>query len=340
MYMIYDVIVIGGGPCGLATGLALQEQGLTYVILEKGSIVNSIVKCPLNVRFYSTSDRLEIGGMPFLSMEERPTRQELIKYYQSVVSRQSLEIKCYHKVTKIIKEPEYFTLHTLNQQGRSIHYQAKTLVIATGISDNPRRLNIEGEELPKVVHYYHEGHHYYGQRVLVVGGKNSAIEAAIDLFRNGAKVTLVHRGESAYHGIKPTLLIDIRNFIEKGKIEFFPRSKVLRIAEDSVHLGTPNGTVCIGNDFVFPLIGYQPDSIMLKSIGIQMDESTLVPIFDKETYETNIENIFLAGVVTGGTTNKVYIEDGRFHGAKIAEVIKKRFRRMNISFNQRLKKES
>ncbi|WP_338452665.1 YpdA family putative bacillithiol disulfide reductase [Niallia oryzisoli] len=338
--MIYDVIVIGGGPCGLATGLALQEQGLTYVVLEKGGIVNSIVKSPLNVRFYSTSDRLEIGGVPFLSKDERPTRHELMKYYQSVVSRQSLEIKCYHKVTKIIKEPECFTLNTINQQGRSIHYQAKMLVIATGIFDNPKPLNIEGEDLPKVIHYYHEGHQFYGQRVLVVGGKNSAIETAIDLYRNGAEVTLVHRGESAYHGIKPTLLMDIRNFIEKGKIQFFPQSKVLRIAEDSVLLGTPKETVSIENDFVFPLIGYQPDSKMLKSIGIQMDESSLVPMFDKETYETNIENIFLAGVVTGGTTNKVYIEDGRFHGAKIAEVIKKRFRRMEISNNQQLKKES
>ncbi|ETI65986.1 YpdA family putative bacillithiol disulfide reductase [Neobacillus vireti] len=338
--MIYDVIVIGGGPCGLATGLALQEQGLNYVILEKGGIVNSIVNCPLNIRFYSTSDRLEIGGMPFLSKEERPTRQELMKYYQSVVSRQSLEIKCFHNVAKIIKEPEHFTLQTINQHGNSIHYQAKMLVIATGIFDHPRQLNIEGEELPKVIHYYQEGHHYYGQRVMVVGGKNSAIEAAIDLYRNGAKVTLVHRGESAYHGIKPTLLMDIRNFIEKGKIEFLPQSNVLRIAEDSVLLATAKGTVSVENDFVFQLIGYQPDSILLKNIGIEMDESTLVPMFDKDTYETNIENIFLAGVVTGGTTNKVYIEDGRFHGAKIAEVIKKRFRRMNIGENQRLKKES
>ncbi|OIK15889.1 hypothetical protein BIV60_07885 [Bacillus sp. MUM 116] len=338
--MIYDVIVIGGGPCGLATGLALQEQDLNYVILEKGGIVNSIVKCPLNVRFYSTSDRLEIGRMPFLSKEERPTRQELMKYYQSVVSRQSLEIKCYHKVTKIIKEPEHFTLQTINHQGKSVMYQTKMLVIATGIFDHPRRLNIEGEELPKVIHYYQEGHQYYGQRVLVVGGKNSAIETAIDLYRNGAKVSLVHRGESAYYGIKPTLLMDIRNFIEKGKIDFFPQSNVLRIAEDSVLLETPKGKVSIENDFVFPLIGYQPDSIMLKNIGIQMDESTLVPMFNKDTYETNIENIFLAGVVTGGTTNKVYIEDGRFHGAKIAEVIKKRFRRMNILINEQLKKES
>lgn len=338
--MIYDVIVIGGGPCGLAAGLALQEQGLNYVILEKGGIVNSIGKCPLNIRFYSTSDRLEIGGIPFLSQEVRPTRQELMKYYQSVVARQSLEIKCYHQVTKIIKKPEYFTLQMTTQQGSSIQYKAKMLVIATGIFDHPKRLNIEGEGLQKVMHYYHEGHHYYGQRVLVVGGKNSAIEAAIDLYRNGAKVSLVHRGESAYHGIKPTLLTDIRNFIEKGKIDFFPQSSVLQIEEDSVLLSTPKGTVSMENDFVFSLIGYQPDSIMLKSIGIEMDESTLVPKFDKETYETNIENIFLAGVVTGGITNKVYIEDGRFHGAKIAEVIKKRFRRTQISLNHQLKKES
>lgn len=321
---MYDVIIIGGGPCGLATGLALREKGMSYVIVEKGAIVNSIVNCPLDMRFYSTSDRLEIGNIPFISQEVRPTRTELLKYYRLVTDRQTMNIKCYQKVDRVSKDANFFTVHAVDRQGTDITYQARMIVFATGIFDHPKKIGAEGEKLPKVMHYYKEGHSFYGQDVTVVGGKNSAIEAAIDLYRNGARVTLVHRGDTVYKGIKPSLLLDIRNFIEKEKITFYPNSSVGKISDTEIFIHTPEGKVTIPNDYVFSLIGYQPDTTMLQSIGITIDSSTLVPTFNPDTYETNVQNVFLSGVVTGGITNTVYIEGGRFHGLKIAKEIERR----------------
>ncbi len=322
--IMYDVVIIGGGPCGLATGLALQEKGISYVIVEKEAIVNSIVNCPLDMRFYSTSDRLEIGNIPFLSQEVRPTRTELLKYYRLVTERQAVNIKCFQKVNHVSKDTDSFTVHAVDRMGTNISYQARMIVMATGIFDHPKRMDVDGENMTKVMHYYKEGHSFHGQDVTVVGGKNSAVEAAIDLYRNGARVSLVHRGDTVYEGIKPSLLLDIRNFIEKEKIKFYPKSSVEEINDTSVSLHTPAGLVTIPNDYVFSLIGYQPDTTMLQNIGIEIDPSTLVPTFNPETYETNVDNVFLAGVVTGGITNRVYIEDGRFHGLKIAEEIEQR----------------
>ncbi|OAB26098.1 hypothetical protein PMSD_26460 [Paenibacillus macquariensis subsp. defensor] len=321
---MYDVVIIGGGPCGLSTGLALQEKGIRYIIIEKEAIVNSIVNCPLDMRFYSTSDRLEIGNIPFLSQEARPTRSELLKYYRLVTERQSINIKCYHKVSRISKETDSFTVHAEDRIGSEIVYQAQMIIMATGIFDHPKRIGVAGESMSKVMHYYKEGHSYHGQEVAVVGGKNSAIEAAIDLYRNGAHVSLIHRGDNPYEGIKPSLLLDIRNFIQKEKIKFYPNSSVKEINDRSISIHTPEGLVSIPNDYLFSLIGYQPNTTMLQSIGIEIDPSTLVPTFNPSTYETNVDNVFLAGVVTGGTTNRVYIEDGRFHGLKITEEIERR----------------
>ncbi|WP_342514685.1 NAD(P)-binding domain-containing protein [Sporosarcina sp. FSL K6-1522] len=224
----------------------------------------------------------------------------------------------------ITKNAASFTFQAEDRNGNTITYEAKTIVIATGIFDTPRQLGIAGEISPKVSHYYKEGHLYYGQHVTVIGGKNSAIEAAIDLYRSGAHVTLVHRGDTVLEGIKPSLLLDMRNLLKKGQIAFYPNSSIAAIDETSIHIHSTEGAISKPNDFGFSLIGYQPNISMLQSIDIQTDASTLVPSFHPETYESNVKNVFLAGVVTSGITNRMYIEDGRFHGLKIADVIARR----------------
>lgn len=321
------VIVIGGGPCGLSTAAALQERGIDCLVLEKGGIVQSITEFPLNMRLYSTSDRLEIGGIPFLSEEERPTRNEVMRYYRTVAGRLGLRIKTFHLVTDVVRTGHSFIVTAQDHNGRERSYQAEAVVIATGTYDHPRRMNVPGEELPKVRHYYTEGHPYAGREVLVVGGKNSAVEAAIDLYRSGAHVTLVHRVDTVLKGIKPTLLLDIRNMIEKQRIRFYPESSVVSIGEDEVTLLTKEGEIAFSNDFVFSLIGYQPDVDFLRRLDVRLDEETLTPAFHPDTYETNIPNVFVAGVVTGGITNKVFIDDGRLHGPVIAEAIRSRLQR-------------
>ncbi len=314
-----DVIIIGGGPCGLATGAELQRQGIDYLILEKGAIVNSILSFPANMRFYSTSDRLEIGGVPFLTEEDRPNRQELLRYYRMVVQRQQLNIHTFEEVLHIERGSTGFTVHTRKHTGKLESYTAAKVVFATGIYDQPRMLGVPGEQLPKVQHYYSEGHSYAGRRVLVAGGKNSAIEAVIDLYRNGAEVTLVHRKDTVYQGIKPAIMLDIRNLIEKQRIAFYPEAQITSIEEEAVNMESKGEAIRLENDFVFSLIGYQPDLAMLRKLGVMIDEETQVPHFDPVTYETNVPNLFLAGVLTGGITNKVFIDDGRLHGVKIAE---------------------
>ncbi|RAV23296.1 YpdA family putative bacillithiol disulfide reductase [Paenibacillus contaminans] len=318
-----EVIVVGGGPCGLSVGAALQELEIDYLILEKRAIVNSILSFPVNMRFYSTSDRLEIGNIPFLSEEDRPTRQEVLRYYRSVVSRQQMNILTFQHVINIERTLGGFLVRTQNHLSKEEGFEARRIVLATGIYDHPRLLDVPGERMSKVMHYYTEGHSYSGRRVLVAGGKNSAIEAVIDLYRNGAEVSLVHRGATVYQGIKPTLLHDIRNLIEKGKISFYPESTITCIEEDHVLIQSLNGPVKIQNDFVFSLIGYQPDLSMLSNLGIRLDHETQIPDFDPETYETNGPDIYVAGVITGGITNKVFIDDGRLHGPKIANHIAK-----------------
>lgn len=315
------VIVIGGGPCGLSAAAALQERGIDCLVLEKGGIVQSITAFPANMRLYSTSDRLEIGGIPFLSEEERPTRNEVMRYYRTVVGRLGLRVKTFHRVTAVKRCGSSFQVTAVNHIGREVHYETEAVVIAMGTYDQPRWINVPGEQLPKVRHYYTEGHSYAGMKVLVVGGKNSAVEAAIDLYRNGAEVTLVHRGETVLKGIKPTLMLDIRNMIEKERIRFYAQSSVLSIGEEQVRLLTDEGEVEIENDFVFSLIGYQPDVEFLQRLDIRIDEETKMPEFDPHTYETNVPNVFVAGVVTGGITNKVFIDDGRLHGPLIAAAI-------------------
>ncbi|MDF2721569.1 MAG: hypothetical protein K0Q59_1244 [Paenibacillus sp.] len=318
-----EVIVIGGGPCGLSVGIELQQMGIDYVILEKRAIANSILSFPVNMRFYSTSDRLEIGNVPFLSEEDRPTRQEVLRYYRSVVTRQQMNILTFQTVIGVERLADRFLVRTRNHLHKEELFEARKIVIATGIYDHPRLLNVPGETMSKVMHYYSEGHSYTGRHVLVAGGKNSAVEAVIDLYRNGAQVSLVHRGETVYQGIKPTLLLDIRNLIEKGRIRFYPQAAITRIEEDQVIVQGLDGEVRIQNDFVFSLIGYQPDLSMLHDLGIRLDPQTQIPAFDPETYETNVPDIFVAGVLTGGITNKVFIDDGRLHGPKIAHTIAK-----------------
>jgi len=319
-----DTIVIGGGPCGLSVGLSLQREGIDYLILEKGAIANSIQAFPFNMRFYSTSDRLEVGDIPFLSDEERPSRHEALRYYRSVAIRQRMNLRTFHRVTEVSKTNGGFLVQARDHNDKETALEARRIVLATGIFDRPRTLRIPGERLARVSHYYTEGHSYAGRKVVVIGGKNSAVEAAIDLYRNGAEVALVHRGATVYQGIKPTLLLDIKNLIEKRRISFYPDSSPISIDEDKVTIQRGEERIPLPSDFVFSLIGYQPDYRLLKDIDLIIDETTQVPSFDPETYETNVPDLFAAGVITGGRTNKVFIDDGRLHGPVIARVIKER----------------
>lgn len=321
---MHDVVVIGGGPCGLAAAAYAREAGLDCLVVEKGGLVNTISRFPSAMRLYSTSDRLEIGNIPFLSEEERPTRQEALRYYRSAAMRMNLNVQTFHTVQRVERREDGFAIHAVNHNGRPRLFSGKSVILATGTYDQPRRLHIPGEELPKVSHYYSEGHSYAGRRVLVVGGKNSAVEAAIDLYRCGAEVTLVHRGDTVLKGIKPTLLLDIRNMIEKQRIRFYGGASVVTIEEEEVQVETPEGTVRLGNDFVFSLIGYRPDAAFLAGIGVDLDPETQVPVFDPVTYETNVPNVFVAGVLAGGITNKVFIDDGRLHGEAIAQELRGR----------------
>jgi thioredoxin reductase (NADPH) len=318
----FDVLVVGAGPTGLACAIEAQRAGLRTVLVDKGCLCNSIFHYPSNMTFFTTPELLEIGDMPFSSPNQKPSRNEALEYYRKVAEHYKLEFRQYQTVSGVTGEDGDFIITTIDRFSRHRSYGARKVVIATGYYDLPNYLEVPGEGLPKVLHYYHDPHPYYDQKVLVVGGKNSAAIAALDLWRHGAHVTLVHRGEKMHHHVKYWILPDINNRIKNGEVKAYFSTSVTGITEDAVELLTPKGTVTIDNDYVFALTGYHPDFDFLAGLGVRMEGQDRCPACDPQSLESNIPGIYLAGVIVAGMrTNEIFIENGRFHGAQIAQDI-------------------
>lgn len=309
----YDVLVVGAGPIGMACGIAAKKAGLSYVIIEKGALVNSLFNYPLFMTFFSTSERLEIGGVPFMSLAAKPGRQEAIEYYRRVKEFYDLQICLFEEVTSVNKEAEQFIVTTAKTT-----YQAKNVIISTGFYDIPVMMNVPGENLPKVRHYYREPHFYAFQKVLVVGANNSAVDAALETWRRGADVTMVIRG-SEIGRVKYWIKPDIENRINEGSIKAYFNSTVSEITPDSVIIQTPDGQEVIPNDWVLALTGYRPNFKMLESFGVQTADTVKhCPVYNSDTMETNVPGLYLAGVVCGGMDTHVwFIENSRVHADKI-----------------------
>src|SRR5271154_4956848 len=318
---IVDLLVIGAGPTGMACAIEAQRAGFTALLVDKGCLCNSLFHYPSNMTFFTTPELLEIGNMPFSSPNQKPNRNEALEYYRKVAEHYALDVRQYENVERVDGRDGNFTVHTIDRFGRMLQHRARKLVVATGYYDLPNYLGIPGEGLSKVKHYYHEPHPFYDLDVLVIGGKNSAAIAALDLWRHGARVTLVHRGAEMHRHVKYWILPDINNRIKNGEITAYFNSNVTNISEDDVTLSTPEGAITIANQFVFALTGYHPDFSFIEGLGVKLDEANdRRPVCDPATLESNVPGIYLAGVIVAGErTNEIFIENGRFHGALIAE---------------------
>ncbi len=315
----YDIAIIGAGPIGLACGIEAKKHGLTHVIIDKGCLVNSIYNYPHNMTFFSTSDRLEIGNVPFISHNPKPTRPEALEYYRRVSSAWDLNVKLYEPVKNVLKTQDGFIVPTEKSE-----YNVKSVIIATGFYDLPYMLNVPGEELPKVRHYYEEPHPYFGMKIAVVGAANSAVDVALETYRKGAKeVTMVIREKEISPKVKYWVKPDVENRIKEGTIKAYFDSKITEIKPHEIAVSTPKGEVTIENDFVLAMTGYQPDFTFLRNCGISIgNDDNKTPTYDPETMETNVKGIYLAGVICGGLqTNKWFIENSRVHAEMILKHI-------------------
>ncbi|MBI4464895.1 MAG: YpdA family putative bacillithiol disulfide reductase [Acidobacteria bacterium] len=320
----YDVIIVGAGPTGLACAIEARKRGLTHLVLDKGCVVNSLYHYPTNMVFFTTPDLLEIGDVPFTSVRAKPTRQEALKYYRLVAHHYQLLIHQYEEVQGVGGSDGQFEVWTRTADGNTRRHQARKVVLALGYYDQPNKLGIPGEDLPKVSHYYREAHPYYQCDVAVIGGKNSAAEAALDLYRHGARVTLIHRSARLSDQIKYWLRPDLENRIKEEAIRALFDTRVLEIRPDCIrvapsHATEEEGTIqTLKNDFVFAMTGYHPDAEFLKRIGVEVEPRRMRPYCNPETLETNIAGLYLAGTLIAGLdTNEIFIENGRFHGHQI-----------------------
>lgn len=309
-----DVIIIGAGPIGLACGIEATKAGLDYLIIDKGCLVNSIYNYPLNMTFFSTSDRLEIGSVPFISHGNKPNRFEALEYYRRVASSWKLNVKLYEKVEKVTQSDDAFELVT--SRGT---YRTRSIVLATGFYDFPYMMNVPGEGLPKVKHYYDEPHPYFGQKLIVVGAANSAVDVALETYRKGANVTMVVREPKLLDSVKYWVKPDIENRIEEGSIKAYFNSEIVHIRPHEVDIQTLDGDKTLENDFVLAMTGYKPNFDLMTSMGIAFNKDEFhTPVYNPDTQETNVKGIFLAGVVCGGLkTNKWFIENSRIHAETI-----------------------
>jgi len=320
----YDMICIGAGPTGLATAIEAKRAGLLPLVIDKGCICNTLYHYPANMVFFTTPELLEIGDLPLVSATEKPTRIEALKYYRKAAEHYKLELRLYQRVTCVGGNDGNFTVVTESENGIEERHHGKKITVATGFYDLPNLLGIPGEDLPHVSHYYREPHPFWKQDVVVIGGKNSAVEAALDLYRNGARVTLVHRGKELGASIKYWVRPDIENRIKAGQITALLDTRVEEISKDEVFVTNHTQRKRIPAMQVFALTGYHPDFSFMEGMGIKFDPESMRPAFDPNTHESNVPGIYLAGVVTGGRhTGEIFIENGRFHGKQIVEALKK-----------------
>jgi thioredoxin reductase (NADPH) len=322
----FDVLVVGAGPTGMACAIEAQRAGFSTVLVDKGCLVNSLFHYPANMIFFTTPELLEIGDIPFTTANQKPNRQEALEYYRNVAQHYHLEVRQYERVTAASGCNGLFQVSTVDRHEKGHTYMAKKLVVATGYYDLPNYLQIPGEGLPKVMHYYREPHPYFDTDVLIIGAKNSAAIAALELWRRGARVTLVHRGPGIHQNVKYWIKPDIENRIKNGEVAAYFNSSVVEILSESVRIHTPEGERTLKNDFVFALTGYHPDYEFLESLGIELQKPEMRPVCNPQTFESNVPGIYVAGVIVAGSrTSEIFIENGRFHGRQIAADLKNKF---------------
>jgi thioredoxin reductase (NADPH) len=316
----YDIICIGAGPTGLACAIEARRAGMRPLVIDKGCLCNSIYHYPVNMVFFTTPELLEIGDLPLVCAAEKPTRVEALKYYRKVTEHYALELRLFELVLRVEGSDSHFTVVTRTEKGIEQQYHGKKIALASGYYDLPNQMDIPGEELPHVSHYYSEPHEYWNQNVVVIGGKNSAAEAALDLYRNGAKVTLVHRDAQLGTTIKYWVRPDIENRIKAGQVQALFQTHVKQITRDEVIVANGAGEKRLPARQVFALTGYHPDFAFIESLGVRLDPETRKPALDPNTLESNVPGVHLAGVVIGGRhTSEIFIENGRFHGKQIID---------------------
>ena len=317
---IFDLLVIGAGPTGLACAIEAQKAGLCVVVVDKGCVCNSLFHYPAHMTFFTTPELLEIGDIPFPSPNPKPSRNEALQYYRLVAAFYKLDIRQYHLVQRVTGADGAFTVHIEDRFGRVGAFHARKLAVSTGYYDLPNYMRIPGEELSKVHHYYNDPHPFFEMDVVVIGGKNSAAIAALELWRSGARVTLIHRGAEMHRHVKYWIKPDIENRIKNGEVKALFHSHVVEITPDAVVVETPAGSQALKNDFVFALTGYHPDFGFLERMGVRFEGPDKQPACDPVTLESNVPGLYLAGVIVAGSrTNEIFIENGRFHGRQIAQ---------------------
>ncbi len=315
----FDVLVVGAGPTGLACAIEVQRRGLKAVAVEKGCVVNSLYHYPTNMTFFTTPDLLEIGGIPMTSVREKPNRTEALKYYRRVADHYKLDVRQYERVNAINGSDGNFQIETTDRRGQPQSYRARKVIIATGYYDRPNRMGIPGEDLDKVFHYYKDPHPFYDTDLAVIGGRNSAAVTALECYRAGARVTLIHRGPEISEKVKYWIRPDIVNRIKNNEIQACFESSVKEITRETIRLKTPQGEKILANDFVLAMTGYQPDTEFLERAGIVFDKESRRPKTNPDTLESDRPGVYLAGVIVAGMhTSEIFIENGRFHGGQIA----------------------
>jgi len=318
----YDIICIGAGPTGLATAMEAKRAGMRPLVIDKACLCNSIFHYPVNMVFFTTPELLEIGDLPLVCAAEKPTRVEALKYYRKAVEHDALELRLYELVVRVDGRDESFTVVTKTEKGTEQRYRSRKIAVATGYYDLPNQLGVPGEDLSHVSHYYSEPHEYWNQDVVVIGGKNSSAEAALDLYRNGARVTLVHRNKELGATIKYWVRPDIENRIKAGQVKALFETRVKRITNEEVLVENGAGQKRLPARRVFALTGYHPDFTFIESLGVRLDPESRKPALDANTLESNVAGIHLAGVVIGGRhTGEIFIENGRFHGKQIIQAL-------------------